>query len=84
MIDAEVDEVTGTFADVDDAWVGLAVRVVDVAESEPGGESWRLLATSEEVLCVGLPELYPDEVPLLASADGEFWAVAAPSSPGCF
>ena len=89
VIDVEVDEVTGTFwADVaDDAWVGLVVRVVDVA-SYPSlsGESWRLLATSEEV-CevlagVEFTELYPDEVPLLASADGEFWAVAAPSSPG--
>ena len=89
VIDVEVDEVTGTFwADVaDDAWVGLAVRVVDAASySSLSGESWRLLATSEEV-CevlagVEFTELYPDEVPLLASADGEFWAVAAPSSPG--
>ena len=89
VIDVEVDEATGTFwADVaDDAWVGLAVRVVDAA-SYPSleGESWRLLATSEEV-CevlagVEFTDLYPDEVPLLASADGEFWAVAAPSSPG--
>ena len=89
VIDAEVDEATGTFwADVaDDAWVGLAVRVVDAA-SYPSlsGESWRLLATSEEV-CevlagVEFADLYPDEVPLLAGADGEFWAVAAPSSPG--
>lgn len=89
VIDVEVDEVTGTFwADVaDDAWVGLAVRVVDAA-SYPSlsGESWRLLATSEEV-CevlagVEFTDLYPDEVPLLAGADGEFWAVAAPSSPG--
>ena len=85
----EVDEVTGTFwADVaDDAWVGLAVRVVDTAEYPSlEGESWRLLATSEEV-CevlagVEFTDLYPDEVPLLAGADGEFWAVAAPSSPG--
>ena len=89
VIDVEVDEVTGTFwADVaDDAWVGLAVRVVDVAEYPSlEGESWRLLATSEEV-CevlagVEFTELYPDEVPLLTGADGEFWAVAAPSSPG--
>ena len=89
VIDVEVDEVTGTFwADVaDDAWVGLAVRVVDVAEYPSlEGESWRLLATSEEV-CevlagVEFTDLYPDEVPLLASADGEFWAVDAPSSPG--
>lgn len=89
VIDVEVDEVTGTFwADVaDDAWVGLAVRVVDVAEYPIlEGESWRLLATSEEV-CevlagVEFTELYPDEVPLLTGADGEFWAVAAPSSPG--
>ena len=88
VIDAEVDEATGAFwADVaDDAWVGLAVRVVDEA-SYPSlsGESWRLLATSEEV-CevlagVEFTDLYPDEVPLLAGADGEFWAVAAPSSP---
>ena len=88
VIDAEVDEATGAFwADVaDDAWVGLAVRVVDAA-SYPSlsGESWRLVATSEEV-CevlagVEFTDLYPDEVPLLASADGEFWAVAAPSSP---
>ena len=89
VIDAEVDEATGTFwADVaDEAWVGLAVRVVDAAEYPSlSGESWRLLATSEEV-CevlagVEFTELYPDEVPLLAGADGEFWAVAAPSSPG--
>ena len=89
VIDVEVDEATGAFwADVaDDAWVGLAVRVVDAA-SYPSlsGESWRLLATSEEV-CevlagVEFTDLYPDEVPLLAGADGEFWAVAAPSSPG--
>ena len=89
VIDAEVDEATGTFwADVaDEAWVGLAVRVVDAAEYPSlSGESWRLLPTSEEV-CevlagVEFTELYPDEVPLLAGADGEFWAVAAPSSPG--
>ena len=31
---------------------------------------------------VEFTELYPDEVPLLADKDGEFWAVAAPSSPG--
>lgn len=89
IIDTEIDEATGAFwADVaDDAWVGLAVRVVDAA-SYPSlsGESWRLLATGEEV-CevlagVEFTDLYPDEVPLLASADGEFWAVAAPSSPG--
>ena len=89
IIDSEIDEATGTFwADVaDDSWVGLAVRVVDAA-SYPSlsGESWRLLATSEEV-CevlagVEFTDLYPDEVPLLASADGEFWAVVAPSSPG--
>ena len=89
VIDAEIDEATGTFwADVaDDAWVGLAVRVVDAA-SYPSlsGESWRLVATSEEV-CevlagVEFTDLYPDEVPLLAGADSEFWAVAAPSSPG--
>ena len=88
VIDAEVDEATGAFwADVaDDAWVGLAVRVVDaVSYPSLSGESWRLLATSEEV-CevlagVEFTDLYPDEVPLLAGADGEFWAVAAPSSP---
>ena len=89
VIDVEVDEVTGTFwADVaDDAWVGLAVRVVDAVEYPSlEGESWRLVATSEEVceVLAGVEfiELYPDEVPLLAGADGEFWAVAAPSSPG--
>lgn len=89
VIDTEIDEATGTFwADVaDDAWVGLAVRVVDVVEYPSlAGDSWRLLATSEEV-CevlagVEFTDLYPDEVPLLAAADGEFWAVAAPSSPG--
>ena len=89
IIDAEIDEATGAFwADVaDDAWVGLAVRVVDVVEYPSlAGDSWRLLATSEqvcEVLAgVEFTDLYPDEVPLLAGADGEFWAVAAPSSPG--
>ena len=89
IIDSEIDEATGTFwADVaDDAWVGLAVRVVDVVEYPSlAGDSWRLLATSEqvcEVLAgVEFTDLYPDEVPLLAGADGEFWAVAAPSSPG--
>ena len=89
VIDAEVDEATGGFwADVaDEAWVGIGVRVVDaVSYPSLSGESWRLLATSEEV-CevlagVEFTELYPDEVPLLASADGEFWAVAAPSSTG--
>ena len=87
VIDTEVDEATGAFwADVaDDAWVGLAVRVVDAA-SYPSlsGESWRLLATSEEV-CevlagVEFTDLYPDEVPLLVGADGELWAAAAPTS----
>ena len=89
IIDTEIDEATGAFwADVaDDAWVGLAVRVVDVVEYPSlAGESWRLLATSEqvcEVLAgVEFTDLYPDEVPLLAGADSEFWAVAAPSSPG--
>ena len=89
IIDTEIDEATGAFwADVaDDAWVGLAVRVVDVVEYPSlAGDSWRLLATSEqvcEVLAgVEFTDLYPDEVPLLAGADGEFWAVAAPSSPG--
>ena len=89
IIDTEIDEATGAFwADVaDDAWVGLAVRVVDVVEYPSlAGDSWRLLATSEqvcEVLAgVEFTDLYPDEVPLLAGADREFWAVAAPSSPG--
>ena len=88
VIDAEVDEATGAFwADVaDEAWVGLGVRVVDaVSYPSLSGESWRLLATSEEV-CevlagVEFEELYPDEVPLLADKDGEFWAAVAPSSP---
>mgnify|MGYP000974310398 FL=1 len=88
IIDTEIDEATGAFwTDVaDDAWVGLAVRVVDAVEYPSlAGDSWRLLATGEEV-CevlagVEFTDLYPDEVPLLASADGEFWAVAAPSSP---
>ena len=87
IIDTEIDEATGAFwADVaDDAWVGLAVRVIDAVEYPSlAGDSWRLLATSEEV-CevlagVEFTDLYPDEVPLLAGADGEFWAVAAPSS----
>ena len=87
IIDTEIDEATGAFwADVaDDAWVGLAVRVIDAVEYPSlAGDSWRLLATSEEV-CevlagVEFPDLYPNEVPLLAGADGEFWAVAAPSS----
>ena len=89
VIDAEVDEATGVFwADVaDEAWVGLAVRVVDaVSYPSLSGESWRLLATSEEVceVLAGIEftELYPDEVPLLADKDGEFWAAVAPSSPG--
>ena len=89
VIDAEVDEATGAFwADVaDEAWVGLAVRVVDaVSYPSLSGESWRLLATSEEVceVLAGIEftELYPDEVPLLADKDGEFWAAVAPSSPG--
>ncbi|MBS7071674.1 MAG: hypothetical protein KH092_05160 [Actinomyces sp.] len=89
IIDTEIDEATGTFwADLaDDSWVGLAVWAVDAA-SYPSlsGESWRLLATSEEVCEVlagaEFTDLYPDEVPLLVGADGEFWAVAAPSSPG--
>ena len=88
VIDAEVDEATGAFwADVaDEAWVGLAVRVVDaVSYPSLSGESWRLLATSQdmcEVLSVvEFAELYPDEVPLLADKDGEFWAAVAPSSP---
>ena len=88
IIDSEIDEATGAFwADVaDDSWVGLAVRVVDAAEYPSlEGESWRLLATSEEV-CevlagVEFTELYPDEVPLLADEGGEFWAAVASSSP---
>ena len=65
----------------------LTSWVVDAAEYPSlEGESWRLLATSEEV-CevlagVEFTDLYPDEAPLLVGADGEFWAVAAPSSPG--
>ena len=89
IIDTEIDETTGAFwADVaDDAWVGLAVRVVDAVEYPSlAGDSWRLLATAEEV-CevlagVEFADLYPDEVPLLAGADGDFWSVVAPSSPG--
>lgn len=89
IIDTEIDEATGAFwADVaDDAWVGLAVRVVDAVEYPSlAGDSWRLLATAEEV-CevlagVEFADLYPDEVPLLAGADGDFWSVVAPSSPG--
>ena len=88
IIDTEIDEATGTFwADLaDDSWVGLAVWAVDAVEYPSlAGDSWRLLATGEEV-CevlagVEFTDLYPDEVPLLAGADGEFWAVAAPSSP---
>ena len=88
VIDTDVDEVTGAFwADVaDDSWVGLAVRVVDVASyPDLSGDSWRLIGTSEEV-CevlagVEFTELYPDEVPLLADEDGEFWAAVASSSP---
>ena len=88
IIDTEIDEATGTFwADVaDDSWVGLAVRIVDAAEyPDLSGDSWRLIGTSEEV-CevlagVEFTELYPDEVPLLADEDGEFWAAVASSSP---
>ena len=88
VIDTDVDEVTGAFwADVaDDSWVGLAVRVVDVVSyPDLSGDSWRLIGTSEEV-CevlagVEFTELYPDEVPLLADEDGEFWAAVASSSP---
>ena len=87
IIDSEIDEATGAFwADVaDDSWVGLAVRVVDAAEyPDLSGDSWRLIGTSEEV-CevlagVEFTELYPDEVPLLADKDGEFWAAVASSS----
>ena len=89
VIDAEVDEATGAFwADIaDEAWVGLSVRVVDaVSYPSLSGESWRLLATSQDVCevlsVVEFAELYPDEVPLLADKDGEFWAAVAPSSPG--
>ena len=44
-----------------------------------------MIGTSEEV-CevlagVEFTELYPDEVPLLADEDGEFWAAVASSSP---
>ena len=88
VIDAEVDEATGVFwADVaDEAWVGLAVRVVDaVSYPSLSGESWRLLATSQDVCevlsVVEFAELYPDEVPSLADKDGEFWAAVASSSP---
>ena len=88
VIDAEVDEATGAYwADVaDEAWVGLAVRVVD-ATSYPdlSGDSWRVIATSQDVCevlsVVEFAELYPDEVPLLTGEDGEFWAALAPSSP---
>lgn len=88
VIDAEVDEATGAYwADVaDEAWVGLAVRVVD-ATSYPdlSGDSWRVIATSQDVCevlsVVEFAELYPDEVPLLTGEDGEFWAAVAPSSP---
>lgn len=88
VIDAEVDEATGAFwADVaDEAWVGLGVWVVDaVSYPSLSGESWRLLATSQDVCevlsVVEFAELYPDEVPLLADKDGEFWAAVASSSP---
>ena len=88
VIDAEVDEATGAFwADVaDEAWVGLGVWVVDaVSYPSLSGESWRLLATSQDVCevlsVVEFAELYPDDVPLLADKDGEFWAAVAPSSP---
>ena len=88
VIDAEVDEATGAFwADVaDEAWVGLGVWVVDaVSYPSLSGESWRLLATSQDVCevlsVVEFAELYPDAVPLLADKDGEFWAAVAPSSP---
>ena len=88
VIDTEVEEATGAFwADVaDEAWVGLAVRVVDaVSYPSLSGESWRLLATSQDVCevlsVVEFAELYPDEVPLLADKDGEFWAAVASSSP---
>ena len=66
----------------------LTAWVVDPTEYPSlEGESWRLLATSEEVCevraSVEFTDLHPDEMPLLASADGEFWAVTAPSSRGC-
>ena len=66
--------------------VVLGVRVVDaVSYPDLSGDSWRLIGTSEEV-CevlagVEFTELYPDEVPLLADEDGEFWAAVASSSP---
>ncbi len=88
VIDTEIDEATGAFwADVaDDAWVGLAVRVVDAASyPDLSGDSWRVIATSQdvcEVLAgVEFAELYPDDVPLLTGEDGEFLAAVAPSSP---
>ena len=66
--------------------MGLAVRGVDAVEYPSlAGDSWRLLATGEdvcEVLAgVEFADLYPDEVPLLTGEDGEFWAAVAPSSP---
>ena len=63
----------------------LTSWVVDAAEyPDLSGDSWRLIGTSEEV-CevlagVEFTELYPDEVPLLADEDGEFWAAVASSS----
>lgn len=88
VIDTEIDEATGAFwADVaDDAWVGLAVRVVDAASyPDLSGDSWRVIATSQdvcEVLAgVEFAELYPDDVPLLTGEDGEFLAAVAPFSP---
>ena len=56
-----------------------------VSYPDLSGDSWRLIGTSEEV-CevlagVEFTELYPDEVPLLADKDGEFWAAVASSSP---
>jgi len=88
VIDTEVDEATASFwADVaDEAWVGLAVRVVDaVSYPDLSGDSWRVIATSEDVCevlsVVEFAELYPDDVPLLTGEDGEFWAAVASSSP---
>ena len=88
VIDTEVDEATGAFwaAVADEAWVGLAVRVDDVVTyPDLLGDSWRVIATSQDVCevlsVVEFAELYPDDVPLLADKDGEFWAAAAPSSP---
>ena len=74
VIDTEVDEATGAFwaAVADEAWVGLAVRVDDVVTyPDLLGDSWRVIATSQDVCevlsVVEFAELYPDDVPLLAN-----------------